>query len=72
MTAVISRVILLRLKGRRWFEERFLPAFHPVTVVALLATLVLIFAFQADNLTSYTVEPISRAAFDRTRAEGVR
>jgi ACR3 family arsenite transporter len=46
-----SRAMLLRLKGRAWFETVFLPAFHPVTVVALLATLVLIFAFQADNLT---------------------
>ena len=46
-----SRVLLLRLKGTDWFERRFLPAFHPVTVAALLATLVLIFAFQADNLT---------------------
>jgi ACR3 family arsenite transporter len=35
-----------------WFEERFLPRFQPVTTLALLATLVLIFAFQADNLTS--------------------
>ncbi|HVS16111.1 MAG TPA: ACR3 family arsenite efflux transporter [Thermoanaerobaculia bacterium] len=50
--AVVSRVLLLRAKGREWFEQRFLPAFHPVTVIALLATLVLIFAFQADNLTS--------------------
>jgi arsenite transporter len=48
-----SRLLLLRLKGRAWFEQRFLPAFHPVTVIALLATLVLIFAFQADNLTSH-------------------
>jgi ACR3 family arsenite transporter len=46
-----SRVLLLRTKGREWFEGRFLPAFHPVTVIALLATLVMIFAFQADNLT---------------------
>jgi ACR3 family arsenite transporter len=46
-----SRSLLLRTKGREWFERRFLPAFHPVTVVALLATLVMIFAFQADNLT---------------------
>jgi ACR3 family arsenite transporter len=46
-----SRALLLRRRGREWFERRFLPAFHPVTVVALLATLVLIFAFQADNLT---------------------
>jgi ACR3 family arsenite transporter len=47
----LSRVALLRLKGRDWFEGTFLPAFHPVTVIALLATLVMIFAFQADNLT---------------------
>ncbi|HEU4907110.1 MAG TPA: ACR3 family arsenite efflux transporter, partial [Solirubrobacterales bacterium] len=46
-----SRFVLLRTKGKEWFEEKFLPAFHPVTVVALLATLVMIFAFQADNLT---------------------
>jgi ACR3 family arsenite transporter len=52
LLGVVSRVALLRLKGADWFEKRFLPAFHPVTVLALLATLILIFAFQADNLTS--------------------
>ena len=46
-----SRAILLRTKGRSWFEGRFLPRFQPITTVALLATLVLIFAFQADNIT---------------------
>jgi len=45
-------VILRRWRGAEWFDHTFLPAFHPVTVVALLATLVLIFAFQADNLTA--------------------
>jgi ACR3 family arsenite transporter len=48
----LSRVLLLRRKGRAWFEDRFLPAFQPVTTLALLATLVLIFAFQAENLTT--------------------
>jgi len=48
----VTRTGLLRTHGRTWFEESFLPKFHPVTVVALLATLVLIFAFQADNLTT--------------------
>jgi ACR3 family arsenite transporter len=46
----LSRVALLRTKGRAWFEGRFLPRFHPITTLALLATLVLIFAFQADNI----------------------
>lgn len=47
----VSRVILRRWRGPEWFDHSFLPAFQPVTVSALLATLVLIFAFQADNLT---------------------
>lgn len=44
------RAALVRAKGPEWFEERFLPRFQPVAVAALLATLVLIFAFQADNI----------------------
>jgi ACR3 family arsenite transporter len=47
----LSRSLLLRSRGTEWFEGRFLPFFQPVTTLALLATLILIFAFQADNLT---------------------
>ena len=49
----LSRAILLRAKGIEWFEKRYLAFFHPITVLALLATLVLIFAFQADNLLTH-------------------
>ncbi|HEV8117677.1 MAG TPA: ACR3 family arsenite efflux transporter [Thermoanaerobaculia bacterium] len=45
-----SRALLVRTRGIEWFEKRYLALFRPVTVGALLATLVLIFAFQADNL----------------------
>ena len=45
------RVWLIRAHGRRWFEETLLPRFAPITITALLATLVCIFAFQADNIT---------------------
>ncbi|MBK7976583.1 MAG: ACR3 family arsenite efflux transporter [Deltaproteobacteria bacterium] len=47
-----SRVLLIRARGLPWLEERFLPRLAPVTIGALLATLVLIFAFQAENLTA--------------------
>ena len=47
----LSRVFLIRSRGREWFERVYLPAFHPLATVALLVTLVLIFAFQADNIT---------------------
>lgn len=49
---VVSRVALTRAKGVAWFESRFLSRFAPLTILALLATLVLIFAFQADNITA--------------------
>jgi ACR3 family arsenite transporter len=48
---IITRTMLLRTKGSHWFNSTFLPALHPVAISALLATLVLIFAFQADNIT---------------------
>jgi arsenite transporter len=38
--------------GVEWFERSLLPKFAPVTILALLVTLVFIFAFQADNITS--------------------
>ena len=46
----LSRVLIIKAKGREWFETRFMPKFRPVTILALLATLVLIFAFQAENI----------------------
>lgn len=47
-----SRAVLVRIKGRAWFDESYVGAFHPVTILALLGTLVLIFAFQAENLVA--------------------
>ncbi|HKQ49434.1 MAG TPA: ACR3 family arsenite efflux transporter [Phycisphaerae bacterium] len=48
---VVTRMVLIRRQGASWFENSFLPRFHPIAVLSLLATLVLIFAFQADNIT---------------------
>ena len=47
----VSRVVLIRTKGKAWFD-RFVSFLHPLAVVALLVTLVCIFAFQADNIMS--------------------
>ncbi len=47
----VTRAILLKAKNAIWFEEKFLPVLHPVSILALLLTLVIIFAFQSDNIT---------------------
>jgi ACR3 family arsenite transporter len=48
----LTRTQLIKSHGRDWFANKFLPKFHPVTIFALFLTLVLIFAFQAGNLTT--------------------
>jgi ACR3 family arsenite transporter len=45
------RAYFVRAHGIDWFEKTLLPRFAPISMLALLATLVLIFAFQADNIT---------------------
>lgn len=47
----VLRMLLIRKRRQDWFEKELLPRFAPVTITALLATLVFIFAFQADNIT---------------------
>jgi ACR3 family arsenite transporter len=47
----VLRAWLIRRHGKEWFERDLLPRLAPVTIGALLATLVFIFAFQADNIT---------------------
>ncbi|MGA9210946.1 MAG: ACR3 family arsenite efflux transporter, partial [Terriglobales bacterium] len=48
---VALRAWLTRARGKAWFEQQFLPKFSPLTILALLATLIFIFAFQAENIT---------------------
>jgi ACR3 family arsenite transporter len=47
----ILRALLISRRGKEWFEQTLLPRFAPVTITALLTTLVFIFAFQSDNIT---------------------
>jgi arsenite transporter len=52
---VLLRRWLIHAHGVRWFEDTLLPRFAPISMAALLTTLVLIFAFQADNITTKTL-----------------
>ena len=52
------RAWLVRQQGQRWVEDVLLPRFAPVTIAALLLTLVFIFAFQAQNIMGKTVHVV--------------
>lgn len=49
--AYIVRRSIIASRGIDWFENRFVAFFQPITIIALLITLVTIFAFQAENIT---------------------
>ena len=50
VAGVITQRILLRSHGEEWFKKEFLPKLKPVSIIALLVTLVLLFAFQGQNI----------------------
>jgi ACR3 family arsenite transporter len=47
-----SRKWVIKAKGETWFKERFLHVLTPVTIIALLVTLVLLFSFKGDVILS--------------------
>ncbi|MFC1634569.1 ACR3 family arsenite efflux transporter [Planctomycetota bacterium] len=48
----LSRKWIITVKGESWFREKFLHFLTPVTIIALLATLVLLFSFKGDVILS--------------------
>jgi len=48
----VSRKMIIQAKGEDWFKERFLHILTPITIVALLITLVLLFSFKGEVIIS--------------------
>lgn len=52
VAGIVSQRWIVRSFGREWFEERFLRWLQPITITALLATLVLLFSFKGDTIVA--------------------
>lgn len=52
VAGAFSRKCLIKYKGERWFQEKFLHVLTPITIVALLFTLILLFSFKGRVILS--------------------
>jgi arsenite transporter len=48
VAGVVTHKLLVKRRGKEWFTKHFLPKFKPVSIIALLLTLLVLFAFQGN------------------------
>jgi len=59
--AVISRYILIKTKGEAWFNQKFIPAISPITLTALLFTIVVMFVLKGNMIVSIPMDVVKIA-----------